>query len=133
MPLTLTPWPGVMLFCGFTTGDVTLVDDRTTAEYGPVPPVPMNWKVFVGVQFVLAIAPGVTVNGPGGGTGGVVPSSFVTVGYAPEGIVRPVASVITYVRLMKQLPLVVVVNEPPLRVSVVGEIVTVCGKLTPIV
>ena len=117
MPLTLTPWPDKMLFCGLMTGDVTLVDDRTTAEYGGVPPVPMNWNVLVGVQLTLAIAPGVTASGPGGGAGGLVPSSFVTVGYSPAGIVRPVASVITYVRLMKHEPLVVVVNEPPLRVT----------------
>ncbi len=89
MPLTVTPWPGVMLVCGLTTGDVELVDDVTTAEYGAVPPVPMNWKVFAGAQLSLAIAPGVTVNGVGGGTGGVVPSWLVTVGYAPGGIVGP--------------------------------------------
>jgi hypothetical protein len=82
---------------------------------------------------VLAIAPGVTVSADEAEPAAWWPSWFVTVGYEPVGMVRPVASVMTYVRLMKQLPLVVVVNAPPLRVTVVGEIVTACGKLVPIV
>ena len=79
----------------------------------------------------MAIAPGVTTSAVGGGIGAAVPSWLVTVGYAPVGIVRPVASVMTYVRLMKQVPLVVATNEPPLLVTGTPESVTAPGKLTP--
>ena len=45
-------------------------------------------------------------------------------------MVNPVASVITYVRLMKQPPLVVVLNAPPLFSTGTPVNVTYCGKLT---
>ena len=131
MPLTVTACPAPMPVCGDSTTDVELVVELVTTEKGAVPPVSRNWNELVGTQFALAIALGVATSAVGGGgAGAFVPTWLVTVGYAPPGIVRPVASVITYVRLMKQAPLVVVVNAPPLFCTGTPPSVTVCGKLT---
>src|SRR4030095_16923974 len=92
-PLTVTAAPGVRPVCGLRTGDVELVVDVTTTEYGEVPPVMMNWKVLAGTQLALAIAPGVAVNALGGGIGLPVPNWLVTVGELPGAMVSPFASV----------------------------------------
>ena len=74
-PLTTTATPAAIPFCGLRTGDVGLFDEDVTTEYVGTPPVMTNWNVLAGTQLFLAIAPGVTVNGPGGGAGGAdVPS-----------------------------------------------------------
>jgi hypothetical protein len=80
-PLTVTNAPDTMPVCGVITGAVVLPVCVTTAEYGGVPPVMMNWNVFAGRQPARTNVLGVAATGPGGGGGsGVVPGSLVTSG-----------------------------------------------------
>src|SRR5881296_3323140 len=94
------------------------------ALYVPVPPVAKKSKVFVGLEHTPLCALGVMSSGGGGGA--AVPTTLSTVGGVRS--VRPAASVIANVRPVKQVPLGITVNPPPLASTGIPTSVTAVGK-----
>src|SRR5207249_2206354 len=122
-PLTETGVPAA------GTGDGEMIGPAGLALtlYGAVPPTTMSWKVLP-VHAVLVVVAGLTANALAGGAA-VLPTSLVSNGDEPPGMVRPVASVIANCMLIKHAPLVVAVKLPPLTRTTLFESDTTPGKV----
>ena len=90
---------------------VAPVSGLTTAVFVPVPPT-MTKVAGVEPEGHAAVTAFGTIVSAGGG-GSAVPNTLLAVGGVST--VRPAASVIANVRFVKHVPLVVIVNPPPLR------------------
>ena len=106
--------------CGFTAID---------ALYGGVPPTMTNWNVLPAHADAVAVAGLIVRAGDTGGVAAAFPTSLVSNGDEPPGMVRPVASVIANCMLTKQAPLVVAVKLPPLTRTTLFESDTTPGKV----
>jgi len=94
----------------------------------PVPPVIRKSKLLSTPAVQLCEA-GLMTSAPGAGA--AVPTTLLAVGGVSS--VRPAASVIANVSPVKQVPFVVIVNEPPLRCTGAPVMVIAVGKFVPIV